>query len=166
MIRAWGGMLVEKGTGTLCFGGETESPRMEERAVTSILWVSGCLGRTRVFSVWGADRGHQWSWVGGSQRNKGRAVGTCETQILGEWGRGLRSWARCVGGAIRTCEIRAVTVKGTPSTHRLLEPGLYKNDTHTSGVVCEYRCGGHSTPRQPSERRWVHIRAWGYKHTL
>lgn len=90
---------------------------------------------------------------GGSQRNKGRAVGTCETPVLGEWGRGLRSWARCVGGAIRACEIWAVTVKGTPSTRRLLEPGLYKNNTHTSGVVCEYRCGGYSTTRQPSERR-------------
>lgn len=65
-------MLVEKGTGTLCFRGETESPRMEERAVTSILWVSGRLGRTRVFSVWGADRGHQWSWAGGEPAEQGQ----------------------------------------------------------------------------------------------
>ena len=59
-------MLGEKGTGTFCFGGETESRRMEERAVTCILWVSGRLRRTQVFSVWGADRGHQWSWGRGA----------------------------------------------------------------------------------------------------
>lgn len=115
-------------------------------------------------------------WGGGGEASRttaGLLVSTCETPFRAHrdsWKAAPRteilySVLRCVG-VIRACEIWVVTVNVTHEYPHIIGAWPYESNTHMSGVVHEYRCGGFSTTRQPLKRREAHIRAWGYKHMI